>query len=95
MQPCPAFLAIADVVSFAAFLAVILITSPATLSWMEIWFGELANLVLVAVVVVSMIARVPFTLQYARAEVDPQYWDNPVFLRINGAADTRHGDHLE
>ncbi|HEY2203135.1 MAG TPA: hypothetical protein VGH99_01475 [Pseudonocardia sp.] len=76
-------LAVVDVVAFAAFLVMALLASPATLRWMEVWFGELANLALVLVVAGSMAFRVPFTIQYAREEVDPAYWTSPVFIRIN------------
>ncbi len=38
---------------------------------------------LLAVVVASLIARQPFTLQYAREEVAPEHWDDPVFVRAN------------
>jgi len=31
----------------------------------------------------SILLRMPFTLPYARDEVDPQYWHSPLFLRIN------------
>ena len=76
-------LAVVDVVAFAVFLVVVLTASPATLLWLELWFGELANILLVLVVAGSMIARVPFTIQYAKEQTDPAYWDTPVFLRIN------------
>jgi hypothetical protein len=76
-------LAVVDVVSFAIFLVVVLAASPTTLQWLELWFGELANILLVLVVAGSMVARVPFTIQYAREQTDPKYWDTPVFLRIN------------
>jgi hypothetical protein len=70
-------------VAFAVFLVVVLAASPTTLRWLELWFGELANILLVLVVAGSMIARVPFTIQYAKEQTDAAYWDSPVFLRIN------------
>lgn len=76
-------LAVVDVLAFASFLVVSLAAGPEVSAWMKIWFGELANLVLVLVVVGSMIARVPFTIQYAKDETDPVYWETPVFRRIN------------
>jgi hypothetical protein len=72
-----------DVVSFAALLIVGLLLSDDSRRWLETWFGEISNIILVVVVAGSMLARLPFTLQYAREEVDGVYWDNPVFLRIN------------
>jgi hypothetical protein len=38
---------------------------------------------LFCVVLVSMLVRRPFTLQYAREQVPMEYWDSPQFLRIN------------
>ena len=31
----------------------------------------------------SILAKIPFTLQYAREMVDRNLWDNPVFIRVN------------
>ncbi|GGL94359.1 hypothetical protein [Nakamurella endophytica] len=76
-------LAVVDVVAFTAFLVLVLAAPPATQRWLETWFGEISNLILVVVVVASMIARVPFTIQYAREQTDPSAWRTPLFLRIN------------
>ena len=38
---------------------------------------------LFAIVLVSLLLRRPFTLQYAREQVPQAYWDNPAFLRTN------------
>lgn len=38
---------------------------------------------LFAIVLVSMLARRPFTLQYAREQVPRELWDNPRFVRTN------------
>lgn len=38
---------------------------------------------LLAVALASLIARTPFTLQYAREEVDHAFWDDPLFVRAN------------
>lgn len=76
-------LGVVDVVAFAAFTAIILLASNAALRWMEVWFGELSNLILVAVVAGSMLARVPFTIQYAKEQTDPSVWRTPLFRQIN------------
>lgn len=76
-------LAVVDVACFSVFLVIGLLASPIARQWMETWFGELANLVLVLVVAGSLIARVPFTIQYAKEETEPAYWGSPVFIRIN------------
>ncbi|WP_421917146.1 hypothetical protein [Mesorhizobium sp.] len=38
---------------------------------------------LLLIVLVSMAIKQPFTIQYARQEVDPKYWNSPGFLRTN------------
>ncbi len=38
---------------------------------------------LLLIVLASMAARRPFTLQYAREQVAPEFWENPIFLRTN------------
>ena len=48
-----------------------------------IWSGILINGVLAAVTFGSILAGVPFTMQYAREMVDPSHHNNPVFLRVN------------
>ncbi|MDN5917583.1 MAG: hypothetical protein L0I76_21230, partial [Pseudonocardia sp.] len=52
-------------------------------AWLEIWIGELSNIALVLVAVGSILVRMPFTLQYAREQVDRQYWNLPAFLHVN------------
>ncbi len=44
---------------------------------------RLINSTLAAVVIFSMVVGKPFTLQYAKEEVDPHYWHSPLFLKIN------------
>ncbi len=72
-----------DVGFFAAFLVIGLCVSTGTLHWLERWFNELSNIVLVVVVVASLVCRAPFTLPYAREEVPRERWDDPLFLRVN------------
>lgn len=38
---------------------------------------------LLVIVLVSIALRRPFTLQYAREDVPPEFWDSPEFLRTN------------
>jgi hypothetical protein len=38
---------------------------------------------LLAIVLVSMIVRRPFTLQYAREQVAKEHWSSPAFIRVN------------
>ncbi|WFU01547.1 hypothetical protein QA648_15650 [Rhizobium sp. CB3171] len=38
---------------------------------------------LLAIVLISIAIRRPFTLQYAREQVSREFWDHPVFIRTN------------
>jgi cyanate permease len=38
---------------------------------------------LLLIVLASMAIRKPFTLQYAREQVSPEYWDRPQFVKTN------------
>jgi hypothetical protein len=76
-------LEVVDLVSFAAFLVLAITATPGVKHWLELWFGEMSNLLLVLVVVVSMLVRVPFTIQYAKEQTDPSVWSSPLFQRIN------------
>lgn len=76
-------LSVVDVVFFAGLLVLVLLISPAGTVWLETWIGELSNIALVLVAVGSMLVRMPFTLQYAREQIDPQYWHLPAFIRVN------------
>jgi hypothetical protein len=76
-------LAVVDVVCFALFLAAGFIATAAQKNWLETWFGEISNIILVVVVVASMLLRRPFTMQYAKEETPPEHWSSPLFIRIN------------
>ncbi|MGA2122263.1 MAG: hypothetical protein ABSG49_09510 [Methanoregula sp.] len=45
--------------------------------------GMLIYAALAAVTFGSILAKIPFTLQYAREMVDRTLWENPVFIRVN------------
>jgi len=79
----PKALSFVDVVAFGAFLIGSLVASPDTTTWLETWFGEIANIVLVLFVAISLLVRQPFTLQYAKEQTPEEYWDSPTFLRVN------------
>jgi hypothetical protein len=38
---------------------------------------------LALIVLISLAVRRPFTLQYAREQVPPQFWNHPRFIRVN------------
>lgn len=76
-------LEIADLVFFAALAVVGLLASDSTRSWLETYAGEVSNIALFVIAFGSMAIRKPFTLQYAREQVDPAIWHTPAFLRTN------------
>jgi hypothetical protein len=47
------------------------------------WIQPLGNAALLAIMVVSVLIKKPFTLQYARASTPPEVWDSPGFLYVN------------
>ncbi|MCX4802638.1 hypothetical protein OG594_13375 [Streptomyces sp. NBC_01214] len=76
-------LELADVVFFASMAVVGALASDGTLRWLETYAGEVANITLALIAFGSMAARMPFTLQYAREQVDPSHWHAPGFIRAN------------
>ncbi|WP_327323511.1 hypothetical protein OG735_14075 [Streptomyces sp. NBC_01210] len=76
-------LEVSDVVFFAVLTAVGAASSPGTHTWLETYAGEISNLALVVIAFGSMAVRVPFTVQYGRERVSPEYWRSREFLRIN------------
>lgn len=72
-----------DLLFFAGFAVVGIVANASTIAWLENWAGEITNVALFLFVLITIVIRQPFTLQYAKEETDPQYWDSPVFLRIN------------
>lgn len=47
------------------------------------WVPFLSDFTLFGIVMGSIVARQPFTLQYAREQAPPDYWDHPDFLALN------------
>ena len=72
-----------DTVFFAIFAVIGLVASMGLIEWLELWGGEIANIALVVFAVGSILIRKPFTLEYAREEVDPELWEQPIFIRTN------------
>ncbi|QES47448.1 hypothetical protein DEJ50_06025 [Streptomyces venezuelae] len=78
-------LEVADLVFFAAMTVVGALADDGTRRWLETYAGEVSNIALTLIAFGSMAARMPFTLQYAREQVDPAYWHTREFLRTNYA----------
>ncbi|MFF7177572.1 hypothetical protein [Streptomyces sp. NPDC008121] len=76
-------LELSDLVFFAVLAVIGGFASDGTRRWLETYAGEVSNIALVVIAFGSMAIRMPFTLQYAREQVDPAYWHTPTFLRTN------------
>ncbi|SEC18730.1 hypothetical protein SAMN05216532_0721 [Streptomyces sp. 2231.1] len=76
-------LEVSDLVFFAGLAVVGALADQGTLRWLETYAGEVSNIALVVIAFGSMAVGVPFTLQYAREQVDPAHWHTPEFLRTN------------
>ncbi|MEU6310429.1 hypothetical protein [Streptomyces sp. NPDC047014] len=76
-------LELADVVFFTALAVIGALASPGTLKWLETYAGELSSIALAVIAFGSMAVRMPFTIQYAREQVDPALWHTRGFLRTN------------
>ncbi|MET0900708.1 MAG: hypothetical protein ABWY45_22570 [Mycobacterium sp.] len=71
-------------VLFFAVLAVVgLMVDQASIEFLEVWAGELTNIVLAVFVIGTLVARRPFTLAYAKKNAPEEHWNSPLFLKIN------------
>jgi hypothetical protein len=69
---------------FFGVLAVIgLIAPDALLDWLQVWAGDLSSIALAVFAVGTLLIRRPFTLAYAKDSTPVEYWDSPLFKRIN------------
>lgn len=76
-------LELADVVFFASMAVIGALVDDGTLRWLETYAGEVANIALAVIAFGSMAIRMPFTIQYAREQVDPSLWHTRGFLHTN------------
>lgn len=74
-----------DIAFFGVLAVVGIVASRGMIEWLELWAGELSNLALAVFALGSLLARMPFTVQYAREQTPREYWDSPLFLRVNYA----------
>jgi hypothetical protein len=79
----PKMLEWSDVVYFAGLTVFVAFASEGTRTWLELWGGELANVVLFLLVFATVLFRRPFTLQYAKESTPEEYWHTPQFLHVN------------
>ena len=76
-------LELSDITFFTLVGILGLVVSQSTLDALDNWSGEMSNVALTLIAFGSILARMPFTLQYAREEAPRELWDNPVFVRTN------------
>jgi len=51
--------------------------------WLFQHLSILISFFFVAIAAISILIRSPFTMQYAKLEVDRKFWNSPFFLRVN------------
>ncbi len=51
--------------------------------WITEHISILSSLFFALVAFISLLVRQPFTLQYAKHEVEEKFWDSPLFMRVN------------
>lgn len=76
----PKILEIGTLILFAGMAIYAYLANPA---WSVLGVRLRVDAGLLAIVLVSMALRLPFTLQYARERVAPEVWQSPRFLRTN------------
>lgn len=79
----PKALEFADVAFFSILMVVVALASDSTHHWLELWGGEVANIVLAVFVVGSILVGHPFTLAYAKEDAPEEEWSDPHFIRAN------------
>lgn len=76
----PRLLEIGTFVLFGGMAAYAWVAAP---DWSLFGVRLRVDLGLLVIAVGSMLVRRPFTLQYARENVEPAHWNSPTFLRTN------------
>lgn len=76
-------LKILDTVTLAFFIFIAV--GVIGLRWMILatYMTLLVNVTLMAIAWGSLLAGTPFTIQYAREQVAPEFWHTPIFIRVN------------
>jgi hypothetical protein len=72
-----------SVAFFAILAAVGVVADKGLISFLELWAGEMTNIVLALFVIATIIVRRPFTLPYAKEQAPEEFWDTALFWRIN------------
>jgi hypothetical protein len=72
-----------SVVFFAILAVVGLVATEGMITFLELWAGDLTNVVLALFVIGTIVIRRPFTIAYAKKQAPEQYWDTALFKHIN------------
>jgi hypothetical protein len=76
----PKILELGTVVLFCVLALYAVLEGP---TWSVIGVRLCVDIGLLVIVLVSMAVGRPFTLQYAREQVAPEFWSSPAFIHIN------------
>lgn len=73
-------------IAYFGVLAVLGLFAPdSVIDWLQLWAGELSNIVLAVFAVGTLLVRRPFTMAYAKDTTPSEHWDTAPFRRINFA----------
>lgn len=76
-------LKILDTVTLAFFVFIAIGLVGFGWMFLAVHMTAIVNFTLMAIAWGSLLAGMPFTIQYAREQVAPEYWHTPLFIRIN------------
>ena len=74
---------ILDIGTFIFFVAALIFSFTSTSQFIDNFASPLSNAFLFIIALTSIIIKKPFTIQYAREQVDSEFWDSPIFYSIN------------
>ncbi|TAL61201.1 MAG: hypothetical protein EPN84_08330 [Legionella sp.] len=69
--------------TFCFFLFMLFGTYFFSEAWLEYYANVIANGALAVITWFSLAINKPFTLQYAKEQVPPEFWNSPLFLKVN------------
>ncbi len=73
---------IPDIGTLAFFIFLSAISFSVSEAWMDRWAFVIADFALLAIILVSLAIRRPFTLRFAREQVPREQWEQPLFISI-------------
>jgi MFS family permease len=68
---------------FGVLLVLGLAAPEGTVRWLQLWAGQLSSIALAVFAIFTLLIRRPFTLAYAKETTPREFWDSPLFRRIN------------